>query len=345
MGGQGSAIGRRSAVLAVLALALFFAPGQDIWALETPPSEADALKACEKRVCTMILAKGQPLDGGDLVCILSKTWGKSSLEGGKSKGIGWGFGDARCGTKINVRRAEVAAALTKPAHTMQAPDQMVRCVVERGGKEEPVSLIAAPRVDFKNGKANKVWINLKGIDGPADIKTTVSLAASLEDSLGIFHRQLVKSINTFIRRKCSKNYGPAALAREERAKKKADAARKKADAAKKKAEAAKKKAEAKADAADGKAADDGKATDPTAKPVDTKPAGEKPAGDTGTDQGAKPADAATDQPAPTAPAPSGDAKPAEATASGAKAPETKPVEKAAPDSTSQGSGKASPVSP
>ncbi len=173
--------------------------------LEAPDSETDAIKACEKSLCTMILEK-EP-KGDDLSCDIQKTWAKDSLEGGKSKGMSWGFGDARCHVDLSLSRADLIAALTRPKHTVRVPAHDVNCVVIREGEERPVNLRVAPKLTFKRGRADKVWINLENIEGPADVRATVWTAANLEDTLGVFHRPLIRSINRFIHRRCEQKWG------------------------------------------------------------------------------------------------------------------------------------------
>lgn len=191
--------------LAVLVAALW-ALAAPAAALEEPPGEMEALKACEQRLCSMILTKSPK--GADLACAVQKTWAKSSLEGGESKGVSWGFGDARCKADIKLTRADIVAALTKPKHTIRIPPQQVDCVIEREGELKPVKATLAPKLTFKDGKADKVWINLESIDGPADVKSTIWTAAKLEDTLGIFHRPMIKQINKFLFKQCPKRYGP-----------------------------------------------------------------------------------------------------------------------------------------
>jgi hypothetical protein len=193
--------------LAAGALALLACTGS-AQALEEPPGEAAELKACEKRICTMILEKNPK--GEDLKCDVQKTWAKSTLEGGEKKGVSWGFGDARCKADIKLERADIIGALTKPKHTIRIPAQEVHCVIEREGEIKPLVIKLAPKLTFKNGKADKVWINLENIEGPSDVKTTIWTAAKLEDSIGIFHRPMLKSIDKFVYKQCTKRYGPGA---------------------------------------------------------------------------------------------------------------------------------------
>lgn len=195
------------ALAAAVALLLTAAPAA---ALDEPPGEMAALKACEKRLCTMVLDKRDT--GDDLACGVQKTWAKSTLEGGESKGVSWGFGDARCKVDLKLERADLIAALTKPKHTVRVPAHEVTCVIERDGELKPVTAKLAPKLTFKNGKADKVWINLESIEGPADVKSTVWTAAKLEDTIGIFHRPMIKQINKFLYRQCPKRYGPKVAA-------------------------------------------------------------------------------------------------------------------------------------
>jgi hypothetical protein len=212
--------GRLRLATAAVALAGLVAPAL---ALEEPPGEKAALKACEKQLCTMVLEKSPK--GQDLACEVQKTWASSTLEKGESKGVSWGFGDARCKLDLKLERADVAAALTRPKHTVSVPAHEVHCVVERDGELKPVTAKLAPKIKFKGGKADKVWINLESIEGPADVKSTIWAAAQLEDTLGIFHRPMLKQINKFLHRQCPRRYGPKVAVKGKPAAKKPAAAK------------------------------------------------------------------------------------------------------------------------
>jgi hypothetical protein len=173
-------------------------------ALEPAANEAEAIKACEQRLCTMAL--GKKPTGEDLKCAVSKTWAKDTLKKGESKAVKWGFGDARCAVSLDLDRAEIIAALTKPEHTINVPSQTVKCMVEREGVAKPVTAKLAPKLQFKDGKAEKIWINLTDLDGPSTIKATVWTAANLEDTLGIFHKSMIKSVNKFLYQRCGQRY-------------------------------------------------------------------------------------------------------------------------------------------
>jgi hypothetical protein len=193
---------RRLGPFAILAVAFAAVPPAS--ALEPEPGEEKAIKACEQRLCTMVL--GRKPEGADLSCDVAKTWDRDTLKKGESSSVSWGFGDARCQIDLNVSRADVIGALTKPSHTIDIPEHQVQCVVERDGKPSPVVAKLAPKLVFKKGKADKIWINLKDIDGPKAITSTVWMAAELEDKLGLFHGSMLKSVNKFLHKRCDQRY-------------------------------------------------------------------------------------------------------------------------------------------
>ena len=201
----------RTFFAAILAILVPVTPPAFAAGIEVPADELPRLKACEEKFCSMVLKK-EPV-GDDLKCKLSKTWAQETLKGGETKAVRWGFGDAHCALNFSLARSEVISALTKPEYTVQIPSQTVKCEVDRDGELKPVVAKLAPKIMFKNGHAEKVWINLTEMDGPADIKGTVWTAAQLEDSLGIFHRGMIKSINKFLYKRCNDQYGPGAMAK------------------------------------------------------------------------------------------------------------------------------------
>ncbi|MEZ5817333.1 MAG: hypothetical protein R3D44_09645 [Hyphomicrobiaceae bacterium] len=172
-------------------------------ALEEPKGEKEALKACERRFCDLVVRKGP--SKGDFTCGLSKTWAKAELKEGSSAGkISWGFGDARCSVDLKLARADIVSALNDSKATLHFPEHAVSCVIERDKGPSNVSATLAPKAELEGGRVKKVWVNLKKVEGPGAIKGLAYTAAKLEDKLGIFHRPLVKSINKFLHEKCPK---------------------------------------------------------------------------------------------------------------------------------------------
>ncbi len=194
---------RNSARVAVVAVAtaVWLAPAQ---ALEEERGEAAAIKACDQRLCAILVQKNPA--GEDLRCKLSKTWSRSTIKDADSQKLSWGFGDARCTVEINLSRALVVSALTADKRKLFIPPHTANCVVEQDGKLEKVTAVLSPKIAFVNGKADKIWVNLSSVEGPVGIRTTLLAAAQLADGLGLFHRQMIKAVNRHIERHCPNTY-------------------------------------------------------------------------------------------------------------------------------------------
>jgi hypothetical protein len=186
--------------LAALAGALLGGPAAT--ALEKGRGEEAAIKACDRRLCSILLDRNPKGDG--LKCSLTKTWARSKIKEADSPKLTWGFGDARCSVDIDISRKELIAVMTAERTTFRAPRHTANCVVEQNGKLEKVTAVLAPKIEFRNGKADKVWIRLKGVDGPPAIALTLRTAAQLADTFGLFHRRMIRGINRYIERHCPK---------------------------------------------------------------------------------------------------------------------------------------------
>jgi hypothetical protein len=170
-------------------------------ALEEQKGEAQAIDACDKRLCSILLQKSPA--GANLECVLTKTWARATIKEADQHDLQWAFGDARCSLALNVSRAHIVAAVTssKP-FKFWLPPHTADCIVEQDGQAKPLKATLAPKIVFKDGKAEKIWINLRHIDGPANVSGWMSAAANLTDSIGIFHRAMIKSVNRYIYKHC-----------------------------------------------------------------------------------------------------------------------------------------------
>lgn len=172
-------------------------------AFDKPEDERAVLKACEKRLCEMIVKK--EASGDDLVCALSKTWAKSSIKGGiEKKSLSWGFGDARCSVNLTAKRDAIIGAVTRPEHALEFTPHTVKCEVERENEVTPINITLAPKVTFKAGKADQAWLNVTEIEAPTAVKGAIWTAAQLEDTFGLFQSDMISEINEFIGEKCPK---------------------------------------------------------------------------------------------------------------------------------------------
>jgi hypothetical protein len=186
----------------MLAAAVLFQPGAQ--ALEAQRGEEAAIKACDKRLCTILMQKNAK--GEDLKCNLTKTWARSTIKEADSQKLSWNFGDAQCTVDINLSRPTLVSALTEERRKFRVPPHTVDCVVEQDGKLEKVKATVAPKIEFTDGKADKIWINLKDVEGPVGIKATLHTAAHLADTFGLFHKRMIKSVNRYIERHCPKTF-------------------------------------------------------------------------------------------------------------------------------------------
>src|SRR5262245_43322107 len=187
--------------------------------LDEQKGEEAAITDCDRRLCTILLEKSPK--GPDLKCALTKTWDRSKIKKADSQQVSWGFGDARCSVELDLSRAALVAAMTADRVTVRVPHHTANCVVEQDGKLEKVTAVLAPKIEFRNGKAEKIWVRLKSVDGPTGIALTVKTAAQLADTLGLFHGQMIKGINRYVERHCPKTLDVAATPAAEKDKAKA----------------------------------------------------------------------------------------------------------------------------
>ena len=175
-------------------------------ALEPSADEQDRLKACEAKLCSLVLKKA-PAEGA-LACKIDKTWAKRRIvDGVKEKKISWTFGDARCGVDLKAPNAEIVAAVSKPAHELKFAPHIVKCEIERSEGVTDIEITMAPKIVFKSGKAEKAWLNVSKIEAPTVIKGAIWTVSRLEDNFGLFHGQMISEINEFLHEKCAKRHG------------------------------------------------------------------------------------------------------------------------------------------
>ena len=171
-------------------------------AIEPRADEKEKIKACEKSLCGLIVAK-KPVTG-NLQCPLSKAWSKKTMKEGSAKKLRWGFGAAKCEVDLVVPREIIVGALSAAEIKVTLPDHTVNCEVEREGSVDKARITLAPIIEFKGGRAKKIWVNVTDIKAPGMIKGVVWSAAQLQDSVGIFHSRMVKAVNKFIGEQCPK---------------------------------------------------------------------------------------------------------------------------------------------
>lgn len=189
-------------------------------ALDVKDAEYAALKGCEKQFCEVVLNRNQD----DFSCRLQKTWVKSKIkESVERKKLSWTVGDARCHSTLALTRLNIITAATSPKWTLEFPPHVVHCDVEKENGVSTVDVTLAPRILFRKGVAEKAWINVQKIDAPSGWKAALWTVAKLEDTVGLFHRDILKEINRLMHEKCPAEYGTAAAKATKREPSKVDA--------------------------------------------------------------------------------------------------------------------------
>src|SRR5262245_23243280 len=118
---------RASALVMVIAVLVLGASAAR--ALDEEAGEAQAIKACDERLCRMLVQRNPT--GEDLKCRLTKTWARSTIKEADQRDLKWGFGDARCTVEINISRASILAALNGGKESkFWALPHTANCVVE-----------------------------------------------------------------------------------------------------------------------------------------------------------------------------------------------------------------------
>lgn len=192
----------RVCVALTVALALSIGMAAGAGALDEAKDEKAQLEACERDLCAILVTREA---GGDLQCSMQKTWAGSKIKQGvEEKKLTWSLGDVRCGVKLEVKRQDMLDALAKPQFELKVAPHAIRCDVEREKEVVPISVTMTPRIQFKDGKAAKVWLGIGEVQAPAVVKGAIWTAAQLEDTFGVVHSDLVKEINRFVYERCPK---------------------------------------------------------------------------------------------------------------------------------------------
>lgn len=189
----------------VVAFAILFT--RPTAAFDIAEAEHTALKACERQLCEIVLARRST----DFSCLLQKTWARAQLqENVERKRLSWTVGDARCRSNLVLAHDDIVHALSEPKWIVQFAPHVVHCDIETEKKTSSVDVTLAPKIVFRKGYAEKAWINVRKIDAPSGWKAALWTVAKVEDGIGIFHRDLLKQIDKLMRERCPAEYGAAA---------------------------------------------------------------------------------------------------------------------------------------
>jgi hypothetical protein len=160
-------------------------------------------KACKARICDIIATRDP--NGDNVSCDIVKTWSSEDIAkmlGGK---IFWPWGKAVCQSKLKLKRASLAKAMSQPAYGIDMVPQTVRCTLERknGGEPYVVELSLAPKVKFKDGTATEAAINWGEAKAPALIYPLLYAGTALDNSANILGPEVAHLVNEFVTRNCA----------------------------------------------------------------------------------------------------------------------------------------------
>jgi hypothetical protein len=166
-------------------------------------AEKDARKACKKTICD-ILATRDP-NGDDVACDITKTWRAEDITkmlGGK---ISWPWGKAVCQSKLELKRAALAKAMSEPEYEVVLDPQQVSCTLAQKDAGEPyqVKITLAPKVKFKDGKATEATLNWGDASAPLLVYPLVYAGTGLDNQTNVLGPEVVRMVNEFATRKCA----------------------------------------------------------------------------------------------------------------------------------------------
>lgn len=166
-------------------------------------AEKDARKACKKKICD-IIATRDPL-GEDVSCDIVKTWREEDIVkmlGGK---IGWPWGKAVCQSRLEVKRKDLALAMSEPDYDMVMPAQKLRCTLAQkdGGEPYAIEVTLAPTAKFENGRATEASVNWGEASAPTFIYPLIYAGTGFDNSANVLGPEMVRMVNEFTTKKCA----------------------------------------------------------------------------------------------------------------------------------------------
>lgn len=166
-------------------------------------AEKDARKACKKKICD-IIATRDPL-GEDVSCDIVKTWREEDIVkmlGGK---IGWPWGKAVCQSRLEVKRKDLALAMSEPDYDMVMPAQKLRCTLAQkdGGEPYAIEVTLAPTAKFENGRATEASVNWGEASAPTFIYPLIYAGTGFDNSANVLGPEVVRMVNEFTTKKCA----------------------------------------------------------------------------------------------------------------------------------------------
>lgn len=170
----------------------------------TPAEKAEkkARKACKIEICDILATKAA--QGPDIACDIVKTWRTDDIVEMLGGRIDWPWGSAVCKSKLRLKRAPLAKAMSEPHARIVMESQSVRCsLLQKEGKPYVVELDMAPKVTFENGKAVSAEVNWGEVSAPMLIYPILYAGTGLDNSSNVLGPEVVRMVNEFTGKKCA----------------------------------------------------------------------------------------------------------------------------------------------
>ena len=167
-------------------------------------AEKEARKACKKKICDIIATRDPA--GDDVSCDIVKTWREDDIVkmlGGK---IGWPWGKAVCQSRLEVKRKDLALAMSEPAYDMTMPTQKVRCTLAQKDGGDALCHRGHARRRRRNSRTARrprpASIGARPRRRSSSIRL-IYAGTGLDNSANVLGPEVVRMINEFTTKKCA----------------------------------------------------------------------------------------------------------------------------------------------
>ena len=165
-------------------------------------AEKASRKACKIEICDVIATR-EPI-GENITCDIKKTWRADSITRMLGDQFSWPWGKAVCQSKLNLSRADLAAAMLEANTTIKMDKFTVSCELHTG-ESTPyvVEMDLAPTVTFRRGKAISATVNWGDISAPLAIYPILYAGTGLDNRSNLLGSEVVTIVNEFTDKKCA----------------------------------------------------------------------------------------------------------------------------------------------
>jgi hypothetical protein len=166
-------------------------------------AEKEARKACKMKICDIIASRDP--SGEDVSCDIVKTWREEDIAKMLGDEISWPRGKAVCQSRLEVKRKDLALAMSEPAYDMVMPAQKLRCTLaqKEGGEPYTIEVTLAPKAKFESGKATEASVNWGEASAPTFIYPLVYAGTGIDNSANVLGPEVVRMVNEFTTKKCA----------------------------------------------------------------------------------------------------------------------------------------------